>query len=600
MLEPAPEVSHNQQTDRSPSSRLLFGIVLAVTFAVYAQTLTFQFVHDDVGQIVENPAVQSWHYLSQYFTAQVWAGVSPEILGNYYRPLFLIWLRINDALFGMRPWAWHLTTLLIHLAVTCLVYLLARRILRDHVTALLAALIFGIHPVHIEAVAWVSGVTEPLLALLLIPAFLLYLKKREQPEKSQTWMTLSLVFYALAMLEKETALALPVIIFCYEWIQRREAAELTTRGALLHRALFALRSTLPYLFVIPFYALIRVHALKAFSYVITAMPLSTVVLTWPSLLWFWVKHLFWPVGLSTFYDLPAVTEPNLRNFTLPLLGVVVVATGLLLGAQRHREVALAAVWLVLPLLPLLDIRVFVKNDFAHDRYLYLPSIGFAIIVAFALRRLPLPGATVKGLPAVPAVSALLLTPLLGFATIWQSFYFADSLSFYQHNVASAPHNSIAKTNLATLFSKQGKYGPAIELYEQVLSRDPNDWHANYNLGFTYYRLGNLEAAEHYLLTAIQIKPTNPDEYLYLGMARFKLGRAEEAAAAIRRAIRIRPQAFGYHFALGIVLKTRGDLSGALQQFREELVLNPEETAAREQMEEIRRVLQNEPGGRREH
>ena len=148
MPEPATQVTPNppsRPSVRWPSPRLLTGIVLGLTFAVYAQTLGFQFVHDDVGQIVENPAVQSWHYLAQYFTAQVWAGVTPELLGNYYRPLFLIWLRLNDAVFGLHPWAWHLTTLLLHVAVTGLVYLLAWRIVKDRWTALLAALIFGLH-----------------------------------------------------------------------------------------------------------------------------------------------------------------------------------------------------------------------------------------------------------------------------------------------------------------------------------------------------------------------------------------------------------------------------------------------------------------------
>ncbi len=600
MPEPATELTPkvpSKSSVRWPSARLLTGIVLALTFAVYAQTLGFEFVHDDVGQIVENPAVQSWHYLSQYFTAQVWAGVTPELLGNYYRPLFLIWLRLNDATFGLHPWAWHLTTVLLHVAVTGLVYLLACRIVKDRWTALLAALIFGLHPVHIEAVAWISGVTEPLLAVLLIPAFLFYLDHRERRDESRKWLGLSLTFYVLAMLEKETALALPVIIFAYEWLRwgndvKQQAWWTTWVG----RGWSAFRSAAPYLLPIPFYALARVHALKAFSHVITSIPLSTVVLTWPSLLWFWTKHLFWPAELSTFYDLPAVSEPNFANFTLPLILMVIIAGALFLAARRHREIAFASIWLVLPLLPLLDIRVFIEDDFAHDRYLYLPSVGFAIVVAFALRRLPWFEGRLKGLPAVPVASALVLTPLLGFGTVWQSFYFENNFAFYRHNVASAPRNKIARTNLATLLGKEGKYGPAIQLFNQVLSDDPGYWHANYNLGYTYYRLGNLEAADHYLRRAIRINPNKPDEYFYLGMTRFKQGRVDVAADAIRQAVRIRPEAYAYHFALGVVLKSKGDLAGALEQFKETLALNPNEEATREQIREVEALLAKKQGG----
>jgi 4-amino-4-deoxy-L-arabinose transferase-like glycosyltransferase len=135
-------------------------VVLALTFAVYIPTLRYQFVHDDRGQIVENPAVHSWRAVPTYFTAQVWAGVMPEEVGNYYRPLFLLWLRINDVVFGNHAWGWHLTTILAHVLTTLLVYLLAWRLGIDRDVALLAALIFGLHPAHIEAVAWILGVTE--------------------------------------------------------------------------------------------------------------------------------------------------------------------------------------------------------------------------------------------------------------------------------------------------------------------------------------------------------------------------------------------------------------------------------------------------------
>src|SRR5579862_7569632 len=112
-------------------------VALLLVFIVYVPTLRYQFVHDDRGQIVENPFVHSWHAVPAYFTAQVWAGVSPEDLGNYYRPLFLLWLRVNSVIFGDRPWGWHFTTVLVHLVTTFLVYLLAWRFVADRTVALL-------------------------------------------------------------------------------------------------------------------------------------------------------------------------------------------------------------------------------------------------------------------------------------------------------------------------------------------------------------------------------------------------------------------------------------------------------------------------------
>src|SRR5262249_30143212 len=152
-------------------------------------------VHDDRGQIVENPAVHSWHAVPTYFTAHVWSAVMPEELGNYYRPLFLLWLRINDAIFGKQAWGWHLTTILAHVLTTLLVYLLALRLGTGRGVALLATLIFALHPAHIEAVAWISGVTEPLLAILFIAAFLTYVESRDPRPHRNAWRLLSLILF---------------------------------------------------------------------------------------------------------------------------------------------------------------------------------------------------------------------------------------------------------------------------------------------------------------------------------------------------------------------------------------------------------------------
>lgn len=574
----------------APSPALLCGVVLALSFAAYAETLTFQFVHDDRGQIVDNPAVHSWASVPQYFTAPVWAGVSPEELGNYYRPVFLLWLRLNDAVFGMRPWAWHLTTVLVHLGVTLLVYFLALRVLGDFHSAAFAALVFGLHPVHIEGVTWISGVTEPLLALFLISSFLCYLRQREAPGKAAAWRAASLVLYVLGMLEKETGLILPLIIFAYAWFSAAKQKEQPSVANYLRRMRGALGSALPYLVPVPFYLWARIHALKGFSHLLTPLPLSTVVCTWPAFMWFWIKHLVWPVGLSTFYDLPSVTHPDFWNFTMPAIGAVAVALGLVWGAMRFPEIAFASVWLLLPLIPLLDIRVFQRDDFAHDRYLYLPSVGFAIIAAVILRHLRLGRVQFAGVPAAQFVAILLVAVAMVFGTAYQSLYFRNNLVFYEHNLLSAPNSRIPKTNLASVLGEAGNYSVAIRLYQQALERDPGFWFANYNLGYTYYRIGRLDEAQRYLTKAIQINPNKPDEHLYLGLTLLRMGRLDEAATAIRHAIEIRPGAPGYHFSLGVVLKLQGNLQGALEEFKAEIAVNPQPAAARQQIAEIQATL----------
>ena len=141
-------------SDRTVAVALL--LILAVVFLFYMDTLWFAFVHDDAFQIVGNAWLRSWKYLPRYFTADVWGFERSTYRGTFYRPIFLLWFRLQYLVFGLRPWGWHLCTVYCHLGVTLLAYYTAAALLKDRLAALSATLIFGLHPTHAEAVAWVS------------------------------------------------------------------------------------------------------------------------------------------------------------------------------------------------------------------------------------------------------------------------------------------------------------------------------------------------------------------------------------------------------------------------------------------------------------
>jgi 4-amino-4-deoxy-L-arabinose transferase-like glycosyltransferase len=559
-------------------------VVLALTFAVYIPTLRYQFVHDDRGQILDNPAVHSWHFVPTYFTSHVWAGVMPEGAGNFYRPLFLLWLRINDALFGNHAWGWHSTTILVHVFTTLLVYLLACRLGISGDAALVAALIFGLHPAHIEAVAWISGVTEPLLGFLLLASFLAYVRWRL--EGARKWKLISLALFALALGEKETALILPGLLLAYDWIFGTEWGRPLELRRILVWCGEALRRSWPYFLLLVLYVPARIYALKGFSHAMTLPSNGRLVLTWPLLIWFWIRHHIWPAGLSTFYDFPAVIHPALKNFILPSIFDLCVALALFVAVRQSRTAAFSAIWLVLPLIPPSLFCVFIANDFAHDRYLYLPSVGFAILIALLLKKVCGGAPQWQGIPVSLLAAALCLVAILGFGTVTQSFYFHDNLTFYTYNFSRAPHNPTAESDYAAILAERGMYGPALEKFNDVVNHNPDNWAAIYDLALTYYKMGNLPQAEKYFLEAIRVNPYKPDEHLYLGMTRYKSGRTDEAIASVRRAIAINPTGAGYHFALGMMLETRGDLDGAIQEFKQELAINPEQQAAVEQIKEL--------------
>jgi len=396
------------------------------------------------------------------------------------------------------------------------------------------------------------------------------------------------------MLEKETGVILPALLFVYEWIFGTEWAKPFEVRKILTWCGEALGRIWPYFLLLTLYVPVRIYALKGFNHVVTPLSASQLVFTWPSLLAFWVRHLTWPTGLSTYYYFPPVRHPTLWNFILPAIFDIGLVVGIYACVWRSRPAAFFAAWLVLPLIPLLNLRVFVANDFAHDRYLYLPSAGLAVLVALLLKKVCGGPPRWLGLPASLLVVVVCLTAGMSYGTVTESFYFKDNLTFYGYNLTRAPHNPDAESNYASILAENGQYGPAIDAFLDAVTYNPTYWTPTYNLALTYYKIGNLPEAEKYYLRAIQINPNKSDEYFYLGMIRFKTGRTADAITCLRQAIALRPNGYVYHFALGVMLKTQGDLGGALQEFKTELANNPKQQTAAEQVNEIEGQLEAHP------
>jgi tetratricopeptide (TPR) repeat protein len=577
--------------DRIPA-RLLIAVLLVATFVVYAGTLGFDFVHDDHEQIVQNYRIQSWKFATLYFTQQVWGQISPHDPSNYYRPVFLLWLRSNHALFGVKPWGWHFTTVLLHLAVTLLVYCMASRLLGNNFVAFVAALIFGIHPIHLESVAWVSGVTDPLLGVLFLSAFIAYLKQRDLGAEQGGWAAASLALYTLALLTKETAVTLPILLIGWEMIVVPTHPTVVTPGSRRERLTQLIISLAPYALVTAVYLAVRREVLGEFGHTYTSLPFRTVILTVPSLLWFYLRHLVWPVGLSDFYDLPYVTDLSPAPLLLPvaaLLGLVAAVVWwakTFLEPRQRRDLAFAALWTLVPLLPVLNPRFFPESDIVHDRYLYLPSIGFAMLSALAICKLA------GGWPArwghrrlqLATVAALALA--LGLGTVSQSLAWADDLLLAYRGVQVAPRSYYAANILANAFAQRGNLEEAIQLYQKVFALNPNYWVSHYNLALVYFKMGQLENSERQLTWAIKVNPFDWRAYVLLGLARFESGHADEAASLMRHAIELRPDLADAHMGLGMALEAQGKLEGALEQFQTALALDPGRSAARRKAAEL--------------
>jgi protein O-mannosyl-transferase len=548
-------------------------MVLLVTAMTYLGTVRFDFVYDDYPQIIFNPFVKAWHYVPQYFVSSVWKQMSPFAPGNYYRPLFLLLLRVNYAMFANRPFGWHLVSLALHLLVTWQVYLVVKKMTGRLTPAWLSALIFGVHPVHHEVIAWISGATESLLAVMFLAAFLAYLRSREKAKPF--WTAVACVFFVLALLSKETAIVFPVLVFAYEWIAG-EPEEGKSDAGFMDRLKAALAASCIYLPFAIAYLIVRNRVLFGLGHSFASVSVTDWFLTLPSILLFYVRNWFVPVGLSGFYDLYYQHGLNFAKVLLPLLILITFSAAVWLARRRlgSRDVGFAAAWMVIPLLPALDTFVFHADMLVHDRYFYLPSIGAALLVALAIEHAAQTRPALFGQPLHVVVSGLALAVVLAVCATQTVVCWTDDYTLFTRAHQVAPLNGTVSNNLAAEMMSRQELAQAQQILETAFQAHPQDSQLSLNLGRLYYRKGDLPKAEEFIQGAVRLDSSLADTYVVLGQIRLKQNRRKEAQDSLRHAVDLNPYSAPYHTSYGIILALTGDCPDADRQFDAAISLSP--------------------------
>ncbi|MGB2624212.1 MAG: hypothetical protein WA857_01770 [Candidatus Acidiferrum sp.] len=534
----------------SPWAAFLAVVVLAaVVFAIYSPALHFQFILDD-HRFTGDPRLQSSGHLWEYFTSFVWSQV-PGGPVSFYRPLFLLWLRLNFILSGASPWAWHLFSVAKHVSVAVLLGLLAWKLLRDRVAAVMAAALFALHPAQTESVAWVT-VPDPLMSAAVLGALLLYLKYAEEAYAnsqplagrfhrkgrkqargksaggtSTLWLIASVVACLAALMAKETAVILPVVLFGLALITPLHAVEgkdaaSERKTGLGPRLLSAFRQMLPFAVVTVAYLLLRLHALgEHLSPLTQHLPWKTVVLSWPATLWFYVKVLFWPLRSRAFAD-PSVEQTfSFPGVALPALGVfcaAVILAGFCFWARKtalrdlpNREAAgvqrallLGVLLLVLPLLLTLNLNSLNPGDFLHGRYTYLPLAGLMLLLATGWHLAK------KGRTAWLAIAGVVAV-VFCVLTLQQESAWKDDLTVFTVGHEIAPHNAPvaqslvrAHVQVALSLDEAGRCEEAMPIFDDAIHQYPKDWYAWAGRGECFFKLDDLQNSEQSLRRAYEL------------------------------------------------------------------------------------------------
>jgi hypothetical protein len=492
---------------------------------VYLPTLGYGFVWDDRYAIIGNRSLQSWGTLASYF----WGTVDPTVA--MYRPLTAAFAILEFHLFGLHAWGYHLTSVLLHALACAMVYRVAMQLCDSKTVAMFASLLFALHAVHLEAVAWVSALAEPLMASATLAGLCFYLHYRKQ--RRSIWLVAICVCLFVGLFCKETAIVLPVLI---------AALEVTDREFNLSSLMKAIPVMAGMGATAVLYMLMRRTSYTGFVINETKLPPLTMIFTWPSLLLIYCRHLLVPTLLSPFYDSEYVTAAD-ASFWLPLLGLLLIAAIIyfasrgLVAAGRARFCGLA---MAISIVPALDLNIFQFREILHDRFLYLPSVFFAILLGLLLfgRRSADDGEQSAARPLYALLGGALLLINLS-ALLIQSPVWKNDAALFAYAVQVAPQNPRPAFSLAMELLEQGDLPRAEAQFEHVvrLVKAPK---ALFFLGQTRLLMGHAAAAEEPLRQAIAIATDRPGQHLALGDCLAALGRSSEARAEYQTEIKIAP------------------------------------------------------------
>jgi protein O-mannosyl-transferase len=517
------------------------GLLLALSIlAAYGRVRHFDFVnYDDPANVSQNSRVRAGLSADGF----KWAFTSGE-LGNWL-PVTRISYLADRQWFELDPGAAHSVNLLLHLGAALLLFTLLNGLTGSRWRSALVAALFALHPLRVEAVAWISARKDVLSGFFWFAAMLAYVRYARQPSRRR-YLLVAVVF-CFALMSKPVAVTLPLVFLLIDfWPLRRTAVR--EKLPLFGLSVAACVAT--------YIAQARAGAVAPWDELPLTDRLANAVLSYFE----YIAQMFWPTRLSVFYPIGPITWWRVCVAALALAAITLLA---IRWARPRPWFTVGWFWYLLTLLPMSGL-IQVGAAAHADRYTYLPSVGLAIIVAWAcaeiIERYPRSKPFAAGMAAAScAVCAAL--------TFSQTQYWENSMALFRHAIGSTLGNWVAYNNLGAALRGQGETDEAIASFRQALAFRPGFPDALVNLCEAFNAKGELDNGARYCREALAIDPVSAEAQGDLGSALGGMGRTAEAEPHFREALRLRPDDPKAYNNLGIALATQGQLDEAIDDFR---------------------------------
>lgn len=559
-------------------------VVVVVTFIAFIPVLSNDFVNwDDQDNFIENP-----HYRGLGPDKLKWMFTAFHM--GHYQPLSWLTLALDYELWGMNARGYHLTSLVIHCLGAVLFFFLGRRLMAAAVRrpdglsdkwvivgAGLAALLFAVHPMRVESVAWVTERRDVLNAFLALAGLLCYVKACRPGSAAVTgprWMLLAVAFHAASLLAKSMTMTLPLLLVLLDMYPLRRLEVWSKRG-LREYAKRCLPEKIPFValsagaaiaafFVqrealIPFeqYGLLRRLAVVAYGVV------------------FYVRESLLPINLQPLHELDFGFNP----FEAKYIASALVALGLTgaVVALRKRRPSLLVAWTAY-LVMLAPVSGISQNgpQLVADRYSYLACMPFALLAGGAVLALSRDRERERAfLLRVVTAACLAAVVVMGVITWRQNLVWRNSYALWQRTLSMDPNCSIARLNLGWCLLEDGRTEEAIAELQTALERRPRDAKVYNNLGRAHLQKGDVDRATAYLTEAVRIEPDYAEAHNNLGKALLEDGDIEGAIARFGKALACKEGFATARYNLGSAFLRKGDTEEAVRTFQEVLRTDPE-------------------------
>ncbi len=519
-------------------NRLLHALaIVAVTLLAYGGSFDGEFVSDDIPLVRDNPLVGSltWSNVRQIFTS---------FDDSNYIPLKVLSLAIDRRIWGEEPWGFHATNLLLHIGCALLIYTALLRLGLASLAACFAALLWAVHPLQVESVAWISERKNVLSGFFFFAAFHLYLVYSGRP-RARVYLAL-LALQVCAVLSKMNTMVLPVIFLAFEATYR---FRLRAADVLLSLPLFGIG------IAVAVYNLAGnpVHGAHWHG--------GSVLVTWLSssvVLFGYLRRTILPTGLLPWYDVrlrDSLADPAVA---LALLGLGILAAATIWLVRTRRRSGFWILWFFITLAPMLNV-VVPFPVLMQDRYMYLALLGPVVLAATALWTM--------ARRARIALAGVLVVVCAGL-TYSQVEVWASPFALWRQGNEGQAWPAADPLYIGEDYDRQ------VAHLEGAIARDPSSAVLHNNLGGLYFAAGHGATARQELETAARLAPDDPVIVTNLGRLHAHAGRSAEAAALLERALAIDPYSADARLDLLRVYLDQGDSAAAGRELAVYAKLHP--------------------------